>query len=196
MKKHLFRLVMPMILTLASTSALAGYWVDSIGELWRTSAGECVRTGYWTPEAIIVGCDGKTAQQVPAPVPVAGTPAAVPKVSEASVGFDFDRADLDANAVSALDGMLDKATGNVKAVRLTGHADRIGTEDYNLDLSLRRATAVADYLAEQRGIDPQKTEIRGKGESEPLVACDGVFGQAAVRCLAPNRRVDVVVDVF
>jgi OOP family OmpA-OmpF porin len=196
MKKHLFGYAVLIFGALGAAPAVAGYWFDSSDQVWRTSAGECVRTGYWTPEAIIVGCDGKTAQQIPAPVPVAVTPAAVPKVSEASVGFGFDRADLDANAVAALDGMLDKATGNVKAVRLTGHADRIGTEDYNLDLSLRRATAVADYLAEQRGIDPQKTEIRGQGESEPLVACDGVFGQAAVRCLAPNRRVDVVVDVF
>lgn len=196
MKRHLFSYSVLIICTLGAAPALAGYWFDSSDEVWRTSAGDCVRTGYWTPEAIIVGCDGKTAQQVREPVPVAVAPATVPIASEASIGFGFDRADLDASAVSALDGVLDKATGKVKAVTLTGHADRIGTEEYNLDLSLRRASAVADYLAEQRGIDPQKMEIRGKGESEPQVTCEGVFGTEAVRCLAPNRRVDVVMDLF
>lgn len=181
----------------------AGYWHDSSGTVWRNSYGECWRTGYWTPEMIIVGCDGKVAEvatpepmaepePAPQPEPVAMVPA------EATVNFAFDSADLDREAAAAVDTLLQqaRAKGRIKAVRLTGHADRIGTEEYNLDLSLRRASAVGDYLVQRAGVDPQAVEIAGKGESQPLVGCEGVFGAAAIRCLAPNRRVDVLLDLF
>ncbi len=181
----------------------AGYWHDSSSTVWRNSYGECWRTGYWTPEMIIVGCDGKVAD-VAAPEPMARPePAAPPEPvamvpAAATVNFAFDSADLGREATAAVDTLLQQAgsKGRIKAVRLTGHADRIGTEGYNVDLSLRRASAVSDYLVQRAGVDPQAVEIAGKGESQPLVGCEGVYGAAAIRCLAPNRRVDVVLDLF
>lgn len=181
----------------------AGYWHDSSGTVWRNSYGECWRTGYWTPEMIIVGCDGKVAAEaapdsMAEPMPVAKPMPTAMVPAEATVNFGFDRADLDRTATQAVDTLLQeaRAKGRIKAVRLTGHADRIGTEEYNLDLSLRRASAVSDYLVQRAGVDPQAVEIAGKGESQPLVACEGSYGAAAIRCLAPNRRVDVVLDLF
>jgi len=152
---------------------------------------------------IIVGCDGKVAD-VAAPEPMARPePAAPPEPvamvpAAATVNFAFDSADLGREATAAVDTLLQQAgsKGRIKAVRLTGHADRIGTEGYNVDLSLRRASAVSDYLVQRAGVDPQAVEIAGKGESQPLVGCEGVYGAAAIRCLAPNRRVDVVLDLF
>lgn len=188
---------------LLALPASAGYWFNSSGEVWRSGAGECVHTNFWTPEKSIVGCDGKVAEvaapppaPVVAPAPVA-QPVAVTQVEE-TVNFGFDRADLDANATSAIDAMVDRAKreGGIRAVRLTGHADRIGTEEYNLDLSLRRASAVSEYLVQNAGVDPQAIEISGKGESQPLVACEGVFGAAALNCLAPNRRVEIEFDLL
>ena len=64
-----------------------------------------------------------------------------------------------------------------------------------MDLSLRRAGSVSDYLIQRSGVDPQAIEIGGRGEAEPLVACEGERGAAAIRCLAPNRRVDVILDL-
>lgn len=178
--------------------AAAGYWFDASGTVVRSSAGECYRTGYWTPEDAIVGCDGKAAEAAPKPVVAAVTPAVKTAAvrSEGAVIFGFDRADLDQEAITLVDGLLGKVKGMIKSVRLTGHTDRIGTEDYNLDLSLRRASAVSDYITEGIAIDPEKIEIAGKGESQPLVGCEGLYGTAAIRCLAPNRRVDVMIDTF
>jgi OOP family OmpA-OmpF porin len=118
--------------------------------------------------------------------------------ADAKVNFGFDRADLDATATAAIDTLVGqaKSKGSIKSVRVTGHADRIGTEEYNLDLSLRRASAVGDYLTQNAGIDAQSIELAGKGESQPLVGCEGVRGAALVNCLAPNRRVEVVLDLF
>lgn len=199
MKNHIAKLVLLGMLALGLSPAHAGYWHDSSGTVWRNSAGECWRTGSWTPDMAIVGCDGKVAEEAaPAPEPA---PAPVPKpamaAAEATVNFGFDRADLDATATGALDTLLQQARsqGRIKAVKLTGHADRIGTEEYNLDLSLRRATSVNDYLVGQ-GVDPGTIEMAGKGESQPLVGCEGVYGAAAIRCLAPNRRVDVMMELF
>ena len=143
----------------------------------------------------IVGCDGKVAEA--APEPVAPAPLAMPSM-DAKVNFGFDRADLDATATAAIDTLVGeaKSKGGIKSVRVTGHADRIGTEEYNLDLSLRRAGAVSDYLTQNAGIDAQSVELAGKGESQPLVGCEGVRGAALINCLAPNRRVEVVFDLF
>ena len=184
----------------------AGYWYDSSGGIWRSGAGECWRTGYWTPEMIVAGCDGGVAELVkpepmakPAPPAPEPAPAPVAMTSvDATVNFGFDRADLESDATAVVDRLLQSAPsqGRIKSVKLTGHTDRIGTDGYNLDLSLRRASSVADYLVQSGKVDPQVIEIAGKGETEPLVGCEGIFGAAAIECLAPNRRVDMVLDLF
>ena len=174
-----------------------GYWNEKGGSVWRSGAGECVHTGFWQPEMAIVGCDGKVAEE-PQPEPLAAAPAPAVTSMDAKVNFGFDRADLDATATAAIDTLVGeaKSKGGIKSVRVTGHADRIGTEEYNLDLSLRRAGAVSDYLTQNAGIDAQSVELAGKGESQPLVGCEGVRGAALINCLAPNRRVEVVFDLF
>jgi outer membrane protein OmpA-like peptidoglycan-associated protein len=50
-----------------------------------------------------------------------------------------------------------------------GHTDAIGSEQYNLDLSERRAISVAHYLVVRHGIEPERLQIAGKGKAEPLV---------------------------
>ena len=202
------QIVVLFVLMCGAMPVQAGYWYDSSGGNWRSGAGECWRTGYWTPEMIVVGCDGKVAELAkpepmakpapPAPKPVpAPEPVAMTSV-DATVNFGFDRADLDSDATAVVEQLLQSATsqGRIKSVKLTGHTDRIGTDGYNLDLSLRRASSVADYLVQSGKVDPQVIEIAGKGETEPLVGCEGIFGAAAIKCLAPNRRVDMVLDLF
>ena len=177
--------------------AADGYWNEKGGSVWRSGAGECIHTGFWQPAMAIVGCDGKVAEE-PQPEPVAAAPEPAMVSTDGKVGFGFDSADLDAEATAAVDTLVGeaKSKGGIKSVRVTGHADRIGTEEYNLDLSLRRAGAVGDYLTQKAGVDAQAIELAGKGESQPLVGCEGVRGAALVNCLAPNRRVEVVFDLF
>lgn len=187
------------LLLLGAGQVQAGYWFSGAGEVVRSGAGECWHTGYWSLDAAIVGCDGKVADvAAPEAEPPAAPPPPTPVGSvDAKVNFGFDRADLDADAMAAIDTLVSDARskGTISGARLTGHADRIGTEGYNMDLSLRRASSVSDYLTQRAGVDPQTVDIGGRGESEPLVACEGERGAAAIRCLAPNRRVDVIIDL-
>ncbi len=181
----------------AQAQVADGYWNAKGDSVWRSGSGECLHTGFWQPAMAIIGCDGKVAEVV-APEPMAAPPAPAMSTADAKVNFGFDRADLDATAIAAIDTLVGqaKSKGSIKSARVTGHADRIGAEEYNLDLSLRRASAVGDYLTQNAGIDAQSIELAGKGESQPLVGCEGVRGAALVNCLAPNRRAEVVLDLF
>jgi len=185
------------LLAVSQAQAANGYWDDKADSVWRSGSGECVHTGFWNMDMAIVGCDGKVAE-VAAPEPVAAPAPVAMSSAEGLVKFGFDRADLDQAATAAIDTLVGqaKSQGGIRSVKVTGHADRIGAEEYNLDLSLRRASAVGDYLTQSAGIDAQAVELAGKGESQPLEACEGVRGSALVNCLAPNRRVEVVFDLF
>jgi len=184
------------LLAVSQVQAANGYWNAKGDSVWRSGSGECVHTRYWKSDMAIVGCDGKVAEMAAEPAPVP-TPVVAPS-GDARVNFGFDSADLDSAGTAALDDLVSQAGGkaNIKSVRVTGHADRIGAEEYNLDLSLRRAGAVGDYLSQRVGVDPKAIELAGKGESQPLVGCDGERGAGLVGCLAPNRRVEVMLDLF
>ena len=58
-----------------------------------------------------------------------------------------------------------KRYGNM-AIRLEGHCDERGTEEYNLALGMRRATAVRDYLVAQ-GVDPKRMTVISLGKEMP-----------------------------
>jgi outer membrane protein OmpA-like peptidoglycan-associated protein len=50
-----------------------------------------------------------------------------------------------------------------------GHTDALGSDEYNLELSKRRALSVARYLVAHHGIEPERLQIAGKGKTEPLL---------------------------
>jgi outer membrane protein OmpA-like peptidoglycan-associated protein len=66
-----------------------------------------------------------------------------------------------------------------------GHTDSVGTEEYNLALSDRRAKAVFDYLS-SRGVDPARVSSVGKGESAPIADNTTAEGRQL------NRRVMLI----
>lgn len=68
---------------------------------------------------------------------------------------------------------------------IEGHADLVGGDQYNLDLSRRRAEAVKGYLVDSMGMDANRIFPRGFGRSQPLV------GDGSVEEQAPNRRVEI-----
>jgi OmpA-OmpF porin, OOP family len=68
-------------------------------------------------------------------------------------------------------------------VRIVGHTDDVGTRAHNMDLSRRRAEAVAAYLAKQ-GVESERIQTRGAGPDLPLVPNDGDAGRAR------NRRIE------
>jgi hypothetical protein len=77
-------------------------------------------------------------------------------------------------------------------VRLTGHADAIGSADYNLLLSNQRALKIAEYL-EMRGVDRSRISIEGKGELAPIARNTYPDGSDAPLGRYLNRQVTVTV---
>jgi len=54
-------------------------------------------------------------------------------------------------------------------LQVEGHTDALGSDAYNLDLSQRRAAAVANYLVDRQGIEATRLVVLGMGEGAPLV---------------------------
>jgi OOP family OmpA-OmpF porin len=108
--------------------------------------------------------------------------------------FGFDRSVITPAGRQQLDAFVaELADFEYGTIRVTGHADRIGSDDYNVKLSRDRAEAVKRYLTEH-GIDARKIEARGVGASEPITragACDGLKRASLIDCLHPDRRVEV-----
>ena len=134
----------------------------------------------------------------PAPAPAPPPPPAVQKITLASKAlFDFDKAILKPEGKAAIDSEIISKLSSVKKLELvlvTGHTDRIGSQQYNQRLSERRADAVRDYLV-SRGVPRDRIETLGMGKTQPVpgVVCDQKALKALIACLAPNRRVEVEV---
>ncbi len=179
-----------------------GYLVDSRGNVVKNDYGQCWRTGYWTPALATAECDPALAPKAPPPPPPAAViegpeKPAFPKVTlQAEALFAFDKAVLRPRGQNTLNDFVAKmeAHPNVRLLLVTGYADRIGTETYNLKLSQRRAAAVKRYLVSQ-GIAANRVQTVGKGEADPVVACNGIRGNKLIQCLQPNRRVVVEIKM-
>jgi OOP family OmpA-OmpF porin len=101
------------------------------------------------------------------------------------VNFEFDSARLTADSSASLDDAVQilKRHSDLK-VEIAGHTDSIGTDEYNLGLSNRRAQAVADYLI-AHGANAANIMVKGYGESDPVADNATEAGRAA------NRRVEL-----
>jgi OOP family OmpA-OmpF porin len=113
--------------------------------------------------------------------------------------FDFDRAALKPEGKQHLDRFAADLRGaNFEVISVTGHTDRLGPPEYNMELSTRRAGTVEAYLTESGGIPEMKIAARGAGESEPVTKPGECKGETATRtlinCLQPDRRVEVEVS--
>ncbi len=129
---------------------------------------------------------------------LAGTGVGVERVSQsqiklifpADLTFDFNRDAVKSQFVGTL-----RDTGNVlrtydqTTVDVIGHADSVGPDDYNLDLSQRRASNVASIL-QSGGVSSARILRAGRGESEPVASNATDSGRAQ------NRRVEVYISAF
>jgi outer membrane protein OmpA-like peptidoglycan-associated protein len=109
-----------------------------------------------------------------APAPVAQVPASAPAASEPAVGFrirfDFNSAELPPSAYSMIDRIAElmRESSDLK-LRVEGHTDAVGSADYNMSLSERRALSVVRYLT-AHGVPAARLMPVGKGMEEPVVS--------------------------
>ncbi len=139
---------------------------------------------------------GPTPAPAPAPVPAPKPepkPEAKPKpVAEkvtfaADVLFDFDKTVVKPEGRSKLDDLAGKVKSiNLEVVIAIGHADSIGSDEYNQKLSVRRAEAVKAYLV-SKGVEPNRIYTEGKGEKQPVASNKTKEGRAK------NRRAEIEV---
>jgi OOP family OmpA-OmpF porin len=102
-----------------------------------------------------------------------------------NVNFEFDSAKLTADSTASLDDAVQILMRHSEMkVEIAGHTDSIGTEEYNMGLSKRRAQAVADYLI-AHGANAANITVKGYGESSPIADNATEAGRAA------NRRVEL-----
>ena len=122
----------------------------------------------------------------PAPLAPAAEPVPVATLVLEGVNFDFDKAVIRPQDYPILDQNIValKEWGDVD-VEVAGHTCSIGTEEYNLGLSLRRAEAVRNYLV-SKGVSADRLTVKGYGESRPVASNDTREGRAQ------NRRVELV----
>lgn len=189
--------------TLAQTPT-AAYLTDTRNVVAKSGFGLCWRTSSWTPAAAIAECDGDLVKAAPAAAAAPAATAAAPKKCDFTTTlqsdelFAFNKATLTAAARKRLDsdvvGKL-ASCASVSMVMITGHTDRLGSQEYNQKLSEKRADAVKAYLLKQ-GVPADTVDTMGAGKTQPAqgVKCDdGQPRQKLITCLAPNRR--VVIEV-
>ncbi|KWB12322.1 hypothetical protein WL32_38440 [Burkholderia cepacia] len=135
--------------------------------------------------SILFRCGAPAVAAVP---PVVIAPPAV-TVLDADANFDTDRADLKPIARTRLDQLIAASRGTtIRTVTVSGYTDSVGSDDYNIGLSERRASAVGTYLQEH-GLKAERFVSRGYGKADPVDSNDTVAGRAH------NRRVEVRIDI-
>jgi OOP family OmpA-OmpF porin len=187
----------------------SAYMQDSRDVIVRSPFGLCWRSGTWTPADAVPGCDGALVPPVSNPIapdiastaPVTQTSPAAPQRCDFAItlgtdqAFAFNKAILSNAAQKKLDAQVIsrlESCANVETILITGHADRLGSQQYNQRLSEKRANAVATYL-KSKGV-AHSISTRGAGKAEPVKDCHTRLDQKElIKCLAPNRRVTVEV---
>ncbi|MBV8116138.1 MAG: OmpA family protein [Silvibacterium sp.] len=108
------------------------------------------------------------------------------QVSEVSVNFAFDKAELTKKDRAALDQFATQvAVTKNYILQVTGGTDSVGSAAYNYDLSQRRARSVVQYLASEHNIPPHKFYLIGIGKDQEVAPNSTAAGRAK------NRRVEI-----
>lgn len=103
------------------------------------------------------------------------------------VSFDTGRADIKSNFRPVLDRFAQTLNANPgTTVRIIGHTDSTGSDAVNDPLSVNRAASTRQYLAD-RGVNPARVSIEGRGSHEPVADNSSEAGRAR------NRRVEIYV---
>jgi OmpA-OmpF porin, OOP family len=174
----------------------------AMGGALLTLLAACASAPEPQPQPVPAPAPAPVQREVAPPPPPAPAPVAVPKRCDAALAFQkdetfpFDRYALTEAAKARLDrDVIGKLAdcASVEAIVIEGHADRIGSQQYNQKLSERRADSVRSYLV-GKGADRDKIETIGMGKTVPAKFCpDSKKRSELIACLAPNRRAIVSI---
>jgi outer membrane protein OmpA-like peptidoglycan-associated protein/tetratricopeptide (TPR) repeat protein len=104
-----------------------------------------------------------------------------------NIYFAFNSADILANSQKVLDEFIVFLNDHpTLQIGIEGHTDNVGSDEFNLILSENRAKAVYNYLV-NNGIDANRLQYKGFGESSPIATNDTEEGRAM------NRRTEFVI---
>jgi outer membrane protein OmpA-like peptidoglycan-associated protein len=106
---------------------------------------------------------------------------------DSGILFDIDKSNLQPAAkgnLTNLAGILNKYQDT--EVLIEGHTDNTGSNDHNMDLSIRRSQSVANYLETQQ-VSPVRFRTMGYGEDQPIADNETVDGRSQ------NRRVEIAI---
>lgn len=178
--------------------------VGNKGDIDLFSVGLVYRFGRVPPERHEAAPAPVVVAPPPEPVVVAPPPPPPPPALPTRVAFsadslfDFNKDVVKPAGKRELDKLAADLRGaNFAVITVTGYTDRIGSHDYNVRLSTRRAEAVKDYLIESAGIPANKIRAIGADGSDPKTKAGDCPGNKRtpqlIACLQPDRRVEVEV---
>jgi len=162
----------------------AQYNIDQGDTEWAPSVGIGMNFG---------GSTQQVAQVEAAPEPMAEPmpveePAEVVRV-ELDVKFDFDKAQVKEESYGDIKSLADFMNQYPQtSTTVEGHTDSVGTDAYNQGLSEKRAKAVREVLVNQYGVEGQRVNSAGYGETRPVADNATESGRAI------NRRVEAQVE--
>jgi outer membrane protein OmpA-like peptidoglycan-associated protein len=106
---------------------------------------------------------------------------------DSGILFDTNSSDLKPAARTNLQNLATSLQNNPQTnILIVGHTDNTGTDQYNQDLSVRRAASVKSFIA-SNNVANSRLSTSGKGESEPIADNNTVDGRSQ------NRRVEIVI---
>lgn len=127
-------------------------------------------------------------REEPILVPVARAPDEPASVTERfrtqAILFEFDSDKMVGNFAPALQELADHLSSGFRRLVVEGHTDSVGKALYNERLSLRRATAIKNYLVSHHRLEARKIEAIGYGARRPIADNGNFQGRQA------NRRVE------
>jgi OOP family OmpA-OmpF porin len=158
--------------------------LDTENTEWQAGVGVGLNFGGSTQQVAQVEA---APEPMPEPMPVE-EPAEVVRV-ELDVKFDFDKAQVKEESYGDIKSLADFMTQYPQTnTTVEGHTDSVGPDAYNQSLSEKRADAVRDVLVNQYGVEGQRVNSAGYGETRPVADNATESGRAI------NRRVEAQVE--
>lgn len=184
-------------LTIGRYQSISELFIDDIQALNR-SQGDLNQSAYYLIDEVALfddslKCNCKTIPDTPEIIeyntlPPADTAEIIPGTTYilSNIFFDFDKAELLPSSFAELNKLFGLLCSNNYSITIMGHTDNIGTQQYNYNLSLRRAKAVSEWLI-AKGIEPNRLRAEGYGANKAHTHNDSEEHRAL------NRRVEVKI---